>query len=148
MLYAKFCMHSQLLFFRSCLQNRFSFLQWFFNFELLKKWVNKINMSKSLINARVASGGWVAMGQGATTAITPQGGRTPTGLPTSNPNTSPSPPLRHPSHWGQKPSGSKMNKPLKQRGKKTGTEGDPKPKKRREGGQPKETLRYYNATPC
>ena len=77
-------------------------------------------MSKSLINARVASGGWVPMGQGAATAITPQGGRTPTGLPTSNPNTSPSPPLRHPSHWGQKPSGSKMNKPLKQREKKPG----------------------------
>ena len=28
------------------------------------------------------------MGQGAATAITPQGGRTPTGLPTRNPATS------------------------------------------------------------
>ena len=84
-MYAKFCMHSQLLFFRSChYKTDFHFSSDFF-------------MSKSLINARVASGGWVPMGQGAATAITPQGGRTPTGLPTSNPNTSPSPPLRHPS---------------------------------------------------
>ena len=107
-MYAKFCMHSQLLFFRS------------FHYKTDFHFCSDFFMSKSLINARVASGGWVPMGQGAATAITPQGGRTPTGLPTSNPNTSPSPPLRHPSHWGQKPSGSKMNKPLKQREKKPG----------------------------
>ena len=39
-----------------------------------------------------------------------------------------------------------MNKPLKQR-KKTGTEGDPKPRKRREEGQPRETLRYATTMP-
>ena len=41
------------------------------------------------INACVASGGWVSMGQGAATAISPQGARTPTGLPTPNLATSP-----------------------------------------------------------
>ena len=35
------------------------------------------------------------MGQGAATAITPQGGRTPTGLPTRNPATSPPRPAPH-----------------------------------------------------
>ena len=45
-----------------------------------------------MVNARVASGGWAPMGQEAATAITPQGGRTPTGLPTRNLATSPQPP--------------------------------------------------------
>ena len=42
------------------------------------------------------------MGQGAATAITPQGGRTPTGLPTRNPATSPpctQPPLHPAPHY-------------------------------------------------
>ena len=42
-----------------------------------------------MVNARVASRGWAPMGQEAATAITPQGGRAPTGLPTRNPATSP-----------------------------------------------------------
>ena len=50
----------------------------------------------NLFNAHVGiwSGAWVPMGQGAATAITPQGGRTSTGLPTRNPATSP--PCAHP----------------------------------------------------
>ena len=43
------------------------------------------------VNACIASKGWVPLGQGAATAIIPQGGRTPTGLPTGNPATSPPP---------------------------------------------------------
>ena len=35
------------------------------------------------------------MGQGAATAITPQGGRTPTGLSTRNPATTPQRPAPH-----------------------------------------------------
>ena len=49
--------------------------------------------------ACVASGGWVPMGQGAAIAITPQGGRTPTGLPTCNPATSPPVPTPPPPHY-------------------------------------------------
>ena len=45
-----------------------------------------------VFNARVASGGWVPRGQWDATAITPQCGRTPTGLSTRNPATSPPPP--------------------------------------------------------
>ena len=39
----------------------------------------------TLVNTCITSGGWVPMGQGAATAITPQGRRTPTGLQTRNP---------------------------------------------------------------
>ena len=48
-------------------------------------------MSKSLINARVASGGWAPMGQGAATAITPQGGRTPQAYQPATPTRAPAP---------------------------------------------------------
>ena len=44
--------------------------------------------SQVKLNAHVASGGWGPMGQGAATTITPQGGRTPTGLPSCNPQSS------------------------------------------------------------
>ena len=46
----------------------------------------------NLFNARVASG-WVPMGEGAATAITPQDRRTPTGQPTHNPAMSPPAPV-------------------------------------------------------
>ena len=39
----------------------------------------------TLVNTCITSGGWVPMGQGAATTITPQGRRTPTGLQTRNP---------------------------------------------------------------
>ena len=42
-----------------------------------------------IVNTCIASEGWVPMGQGAATAITSKGGRTPTGLPTRNLATSP-----------------------------------------------------------
>ena len=52
----------------------------------------------NLFNARigVGSGAWVPLGQGAASAITPQGGRTSTGLPTRNPATSPPAPIPQP----------------------------------------------------
>ena len=64
-----------------------------------------------VFNACDVSGGLVPMGQGAATAITPQGERTPTGLPTRNP--------------GQRPSGSKMHKSPKQGEKIPGRKGKP-----------------------
>ena len=52
----------------------------------------------NLFNARigVGSGAWVPLGQGAASAITPQGERTSTGLPTRNPATSPPAPIPQP----------------------------------------------------
>ena len=77
-----------------------------------------------LINAHIASGGWVPRGQGAPTAITPQDGRTPQIYQPATQSLAPPPPrpawdlkynkgskcnlLYHLSHWGQKLSGSNM----------------------------------------
>ena len=93
--------------------------------------------------ACVASGGWVPMGQGAAIAITPQGGRTPTGLPTCNPATSPpvpSPPPPPLYHY------STCHTEAETRKKKKSQEGggDPKPRKQREAGEPRETLHYLH----
>ena len=78
--------------------------------------------------ACVASGGWVPMGQGAVIAITPQGGRTPTGLP------SPPPP-----HYSTCHTEAETRKKKSQEGG-----GDPKPRKQREGGEPREMLHYLH----
>ena len=68
----------------------------------------------------------------------------PTNSQPSHRPPAPIPPLYHPSHLGQKPSGSKMNKPPKQ-GKKTGKEGETlNSRKRREENQEK---RYATRTP-
>ena len=88
-------------------------------------------------NACVASGGWVPMGQGAATAITPQSGRTLTGLPTRNPATLPHYSTRH--NEARSPVEVKCtnprNKGKKQKQKKSGA---------REGNQEK---RYATRTP-
>ena len=89
--------------------------------------------------ACVASGGWVPMGQGAAIAITPHGVRTPTGRPTCNPATWPPVPSPPP------PTIAPVILRLKQ-GKKKSQEGggDPKPRKQREAGEPRETLHYLH----
>ena len=84
-----------------------------------------ITFQKNDFNAGV---GWVPMGRGAATAITPQGGRTPTGQPTRNPATSlprAQPPTIAPVSLSQLLSGSKMNKPPKQKKEKPGRWGRP-----------------------
>ena len=103
--------------------------------------------TRYIVNACVASGGWVPMGQGGCNLnYTPRRRNThrPTNSQPSHRPPAPIPPLYHPSHLGQKPSGSKMNKPPKQ-GKKTGKEGETlNSRKRREENQEK---RYATRTP-
>ena len=83
------------------------------------------------------------MGQGAATTITPQGGRTPSGLPTHNLATCPPLPAPHyrTRHTeARSPVEVKWTNPRNKEKNREGW-GDPKPKKA-EGGEPRETLRY------
>ena len=92
------------------------------------------------VNASLASGRWVPRGQVAATSITPQGGRTPTGLPTCNPATSPPAPSP-PAPVALRPEALEVKWKTPRRGE------DPKPRKWRVGGEPREMLRYCNRTP-
>ena len=97
----------------------------------------------SYVKAGVASGGWVPMGEGAATAIHPKAEEHPQAYQPP----AMSPPRPEPHYSTRRPEARspvevKRTNPRNKEKKKGEEGGDPKPRRRRDGGEPRETLRY------